>query len=63
MGSEMCIRDSCSEAMTNFGRIASDDISNTLNEVRVTSVERDLVAIEQDALVLDGAVKFLPAPA
>ena len=49
--------------MTNFGRIASDDISNTLNEVRVTSVERDLVAIEQDALVLDGAVKFLPAPA
>jgi len=53
----------CSEAMTNFGRIASDDISNTLNEVRVASVERDLVAIEQDALVLDGAVKFLPAPA
>ena len=52
----------CSEAMTRFGRIASDDISNTLNEVRAISVEKDLVAIEQDALVLEGAVKLLPAP-
>ena len=52
----------CSEAMARFGRIASDDISNTLNEVRAISVEKDLVAIEQDALVLEGAVKLLPAP-
>ena len=54
--------DHCSEAMTSFGRIATDDISNTLNEVRAVSVDRDLAAIEEDALVLEGAVKLLPAP-
>ena len=52
----------CSEAMASFGHVASDDIANTLNEVRAISV-RDLVAIEQDAVILDGAVKLLPAPA
>lgn len=53
----------CSQAMASFGRIASEDISATLSEVRAISVKSDLIAIEQDVRVLEGAVRLLPAPA
>ncbi len=52
----------CTEAMTSFGKLASSDINKTLDEVKAISVQKDLATIERDSLVLEGAVKLLPAP-